>query len=610
MQRERWDSRLIFIFAAVGSAAGLGNLWRFPYLAYKYGGGAFLIPYIIMLFAIGIPLLMLEFSIGQRFQKGAIESMYAVNRNFGGFGLMGIINGFIIVTYYGVVIAWAVLFLVSSFRVTWAGQEVTFFYEKILRISDNIGTVGGIEIPILLALIVVWILIYFSIWKGTRSAGKVVMITMPLPLVLIVVLAVRGITLGTGSMIGISAYLIPKIGRIFSDIEVWNAAIAQIFFTLTLGFGTMIAYGSYNDKKSELIQSTYWATFLNSSISLIAGFAIFGTIGFMSYNMAQEGIPARHLIEYQRSRGINKIPELKPYVKQYTLDDLRAHGLEITPSQLQNYDINSPNAIDYADIAAIQRDNNIVAFPALTQQKIDAHTSRLFTYEYVNDYDIGLTKKEISRYHIREAKLAGPGLAFIVYPRAIAMFSPQWIAAVFGILFFITLITLGIDSSFSLVEAISTVVADEVHRRSAQVNRSLLALMICLLAFFMGLLFTTNAGLYFLDLIDHFVTSYGLVFVGLIQAVAVGWFFDIRRHREYINSTSPVTLGMWWEICIRYIIPLALVYIFITQFIQDIRTPYGGYPFWAQFIGWSVLVVPLLLSIMFSIYLKMIRSNK
>jgi SNF family Na+-dependent transporter len=609
MKRERWDSRLIFIFAAVGSAAGLGNLWRFPYLAYKYGGGAFLIPYIIMLFAIGIPLLMLEFSIGQRFQKGAIESMYAVNRNVGGFGLMGIINGFVIVTYYGVVIAWAVIFLLHSFTVAWAGKEVTFFYTDVLRLSDGIGSVGGVEVPILIALVAVWIMIYFSIWKGTKSAGKVVMITMPLPLLLIVVLAIRGVTLGTGSMIGISSYLIPTIGKVFTDIEVWNAAIAQIFFTLTLGFGTMIAYGSYNDRKSELIHSTYWTTLLNSSISLVAGFAIFGTIGFMCFNLAHEGVPGRHLISYQQSHNINEIPELEPYVKTYSLEELSSRGVSLDREELSAHDISPSSAIDYKTIAAIQKEKGISAFPALTPSRVDKATSRHFSYEYVQENNVPLSKKDVTRFHLNEAKLAGPGLAFIVYPRAIAMLQPKWIAAVFGVLFFITLITLGIDSSFSLVEAISTVVADEVHRRSAQVNRSILALVICVLAFFIGILFTTNGGLYFLDLVDHYVTSYGLVFVGLVQAVAVGWFFDIGHHRHYINSTSPATLGKWWELCIKYVIPVALVYIFINQLIKDIRTPYEGYPFWAQFIGWSVLVVPLLISIMFSAYLRMVRNK-
>jgi NSS family neurotransmitter:Na+ symporter len=165
-QRERWGSRTLFILAAVGSAAGLGNLWRFPYLAYKYGGGAFLVPFFIILFVVGIPLLLLEFSIGQRFQKSAIESMYKVNRHFSGVGVMGVCNGFIITGYYAVVMAWAVIFLVNSFNVAWAGNESDFFYSTVLGISSGIDNIQSLRWPIVAGLAVVW-------WQYISVSGKV-----------------------------------------------------------------------------------------------------------------------------------------------------------------------------------------------------------------------------------------------------------------------------------------------------------------------------------------------------------------------------------------------------------------------------------------------------
>ncbi len=548
MIRERWGSRLLFIFAAVGSAAGLGNLWRFPYLAYKYGGGAFLIPYLIILIIIGVPLLLLEFAIGQRFQKGAVESLYRVNKNFSGVGMMGILAGFVIVGYYAVVIAWALLFLVSSFKVSWAGNETAYFFSNILNISEGIGDVGSVQTHILIALVLVWIGIYFSIFKGARSASKVVMVTMPLPVVLVVILALRGITLGDGSAVGVEAYLIPNIKAVFTDMEVWNAAISQIFFTLTLGFGTMIAYGSYNEENQELVKSTYWTALLNSSISIVAGFAIFGTIGYMSYNLAVEkGVPYQMVMEYQKS-------------------------------------------------------NNISVFSELSKEEAKDKT---FTYEELEKAGINIGKKKVARYNLDHSKLSGPGLAFVVYPKAIAMFKPKWIAAVFGVLFFLTLITLGIDSAFSLVEAISTVIADEVHRRSAEINRSMIAFLVCFAGFLTGIVYSTRAGLYFLDIVDHYITSYGLVLVGLLQAIALGWLYNIKEFRKYINSTTDLVLGRWWEISVKFIAPILLLYIFINQLRIDIMTPYENYPCWAQIIGWLSFGIPVLVGLFVTAYMRM-----
>jgi len=540
MERERWGSRLLFIFAAVGSAAGLGNLWRFPYLAYKYGGGAFLIPYLAILLLIGVPMLLLEFAIGQKFQKGAVEGMASLNKNFADVGFMGIFNGFIITSYYCVVIAWVVLFFYHSFNVSWAGKESSFFFKEILNLSDNIGQVGSIQTPIFAAFIIVWIGIYFSIWKGAKSAGKVVMVTMPLPLLLIIILAIRGITLGQGAFLGIKAYIIPDIKKALSDIKVWNAAIAQIFFTLTLGFGTMIAYGSYNDKKQELVKSTYWTAFLNSIISIIAGFAVFSTIGFMSYNLALEKkVPHAMVMEYQKAKNIQIIKELKT----------------------------------------------------------EEATTKTYTYKELNSKGLPISKNDVARYHLDHSKLAGPGLAFIVYPKAIAMFKPKWAAAIFGLLFFIMLFSLGIDSAFSLVEAISTVIADETHKKSIAINRSIIALLVCFVCFLAGLIFTTRAGLYFLDLVDHYITSYGLVMVGLMQAIVAGWFYKTRELKNYINTTTNAKLTNWWVISIKFIAPLALSYLFINQVINDIKIPYEGYPYWAQLLGWAVFIVPLIISL-------------
>jgi NSS family neurotransmitter:Na+ symporter len=195
LARDRWASRSIFLFAAIGSAVGLGNVWRFPYLVHKFGGGAFLIPYLIALFVMGIPLLLLEFALGQKIQRGAIASLKAVHGRLGGIGLLGVLTAFLIVCYYAVVMAWALIYFFASFGVKWAADSKSYFFNNVLQISESVGDVGGVNIMIFLALAAVWILIYFCIWKGPKSVGKVIWLTVPLPIILLGVLFIRAITL-------------------------------------------------------------------------------------------------------------------------------------------------------------------------------------------------------------------------------------------------------------------------------------------------------------------------------------------------------------------------------------------------------------------------------
>ena len=209
MKRSRWSSKLIFMFAAIGSAVGLGNIWRFPYLAGKYGGGAFLVPYVIMLVILGIPLLIMEFAIGQKMQLGAVGSFRKIKHRFSGIGLGAVLCGFVVVSYYAVVMAWCLLYFVYSFTLKWGANTRDFFFNKVLHLTEEVGQVGYISVEIIFALIIVWFLVYFSVWKGVKSVGKVILVTMPLPLILLFVLLVRGITL-PGALKGIIFYLKPN----------------------------------------------------------------------------------------------------------------------------------------------------------------------------------------------------------------------------------------------------------------------------------------------------------------------------------------------------------------------------------------------------------------
>jgi len=482
IQRERWSSKMVFIFAAVGSAVGLGNVWRFPYLAGKYGGGAFLIPYIIMLFVLGVPLLIMEFAIGQKMQLGAVGAFKKIKHKLAGIGLASVLCGFVVVSYYAVIMAWSILYMFFSFRLSWGADTKSFFFNQVLHLSSGAGSTGHIVLPIIFALVAVWLLVYFSIWKGIKSVSKVVMITMPLPVLLLFVLLIRGITL-PGASEGILFYLKPDFNALL-DLQVWRAAASQIFFTLSLAFGVMIAYASFQHKSSDISKSAITTSLLNSGISIVSGLAVFSTLGYMA---VKSGIPIKEL-----------------------------------------------------------------------------------------------------------AASSGPSLAFIVFPKALSLMP---MAPLFAVLFFIMLVSLAIDSAFSLVEAASTVLCDNYpHLRKEDIS-----FYVCAAGFICGIIFTSFAGLYYIDITDHFITNYGLVAAGLLEIWAVVNFYGAEKLRTYINEVSDIPLGKYWSIAISYIIPGLLLVLLTTGIIQDIKQPYENYPPWALFcFGWLVLLLVFTASLLFS----------
>lgn len=165
------------------------------------------------------------------------------------------------------------------------------------------------------------------------------------------------------------------------------------------------------------------------------------------------------------------------------------------------------------------------------------------------------------------------------------------LSGLFSALFFLMLLSLGIDSAFSLVEAVNAVILDE--REDWKVSQ--VSIWVCLAGFISGIIYTTRAGLYFLDIVDHFVTNYNLVLVGICQAILAGWIYGAEKLRRYINSVSDWQLGKWWNLAVRYLVPMSLVTLLATQLSRDINSPYEGYPAWALGIGWAIFIIPALL---------------
>lgn len=281
MARQQWSSRSTFIMAAIGSTVGLGNVWRFPGIVYANGGGVFLIPYVIALLTAGIPLLALELSIGKKYQCGAPSAFAKMNKKFEWLGWWGVGIAFLICTYYSVVVAWVIHYVALSFTSPWIEKSTAdIFTDDVTHISSGMFDIGGFNPIVVLALIFAWVSIWYCIHQGITAVGKVVKYTVILSVILIIFLIVRSITL-PGAMDGLRYYLVPE-WSVLLDINVWAAAYGQIFFSLSILFSIMVAYGSYLNRDAEVTKDVMIIGFAVAGISFLSGLAVFGTLGYLS----------------------------------------------------------------------------------------------------------------------------------------------------------------------------------------------------------------------------------------------------------------------------------------------------------------------------------------
>lgn len=280
-QREEWGSRAGFLLAAIGSAVGLGNIWRFPYVAYDNGGGAFLLPYLVALLTAGIPLLVLEYGIGHRFRGSAPLAMRRLHPRAEVLGWWQVGVCFVIASYYAVVIAWAVAYTGFSFDLSWGDDPEAFLFESYWAATDP-WQLGGFRPGVLLPLIAIWVvtlgILVSGVRRGLERANRVL---MPLLVVTFGVLVVRAITL-PGATDGLDALFTPQWSTL-TDSTIWVAAYGQIFFSLSVGFAIMITYASYLPRRgADLTTNAFIAGLANSSFELLAGIGVFAAVGFLA----------------------------------------------------------------------------------------------------------------------------------------------------------------------------------------------------------------------------------------------------------------------------------------------------------------------------------------
>ncbi|QTD42715.1 sodium-dependent transporter [Sporosarcina sp. Te-1] len=288
VQRSQWGTRAGFILAAVGSAVGLGNIWRFPYVAYENGGGAFFIPYLFALLTAGIPILIMEFTIGHKYRGSAPLSFFRMNgKGAEWLGWWGIFVSFVISTYYAVIIAWAMKYTIYSFNMAWGDDTEGFLFGSVLHLADIPGEIGGLVPEVLIPLLLVWvialIILHAGVKKGIELANRIFIPTLAVVFLLVVL---RAVTLD-GAAVGLQAFFKPDLSKL-ADPTVWVAAYGHIFFSLSIAFAIMITYSSYFPKKSDITNNAFITGFANSGFELLAGIGIFAALGFMA---AQADVP-------------------------------------------------------------------------------------------------------------------------------------------------------------------------------------------------------------------------------------------------------------------------------------------------------------------------------
>ncbi|KAL0882612.1 hypothetical protein ABMA27_001049, partial [Loxostege sticticalis] len=520
-ERASWGSPVEFILACMGYAVGLGNVWRFPYLCYRSGGGAFLILFLLMIFMIGLPIFYLELYIGQYSGLGPLKAFQAIAPFFSGLGYCTLVVITIISIYYMIIIAWTLFYTIVSIagQMDWGSCEneyndlncysgaydkacreqnftgietltyfrrnctaigeiclgngfqplnathcldgtdvipwytnVTrtlaseqYFNERVLGLGDaSWSNWGSIQWHLVGTLFASWLVAFFCVIKGVKSAGKVVYFTALFPYVMLTALLVRGVTL-EGALDGIIFYLSPTWDNLLSP-NVWGDAASQIFYSFGVACGSLITLASYNNYHNNCHFDAVFVSLTNFATSIYAGFAVFSVLGFQALQMG----------------------------------------------------------ISVDDVAT-----------------------------------------------------SGPGLAFIVYPEALLQMP---IPQLWSILFFIMLFILGIGCQFAGIESINTAIVDQwPHLRK---NYWRVTAFTCFSCFILGLPMCFSGGIYLFILLEWNTASWAILIIGMVQCAAVAWSYGINRAMDDLadmNMKFNRFLRFYWKAVWTVILPIASV---------------------------------------------------
>uniref|UniRef100_A0A665VY10 Transporter n=1 Tax=Echeneis naucrates TaxID=173247 RepID=A0A665VY10_ECHNA len=503
--RGNWASKSEYILSTIGYAVGLGNIWRFPYLAYKNGGGAFLIPYFVMLVVTGIPLFFLESAIGQFCSQGPINIWRAVPL-LQGVGVAMVMVTLIVSIYYNVIISYSLYYMFASFqvplpwskclssncnktptvanwtlniiRVNSTGKRCLPLHSHVaLQRSSGLDETGPVVWHLALCLLLSSTLVAAALIRGIKSSGKVR--HHPHPLLFLFTFKETELRKKNRP----STFLI-SMKQLDSYLNMCTYAATQTFYSLSIGWGGVMTLSSYNTFHNNVFKDSIIVTLTNAGTSVFAGFAIFSILGHMAH--------------------IYQMP-------------------------------------------------------------------------------VGQVVKE------------GFGLAFIAYPDALSKLpiSPLW-----AFLFFFMLLTVGLDSQFAGIEVITTCLVD-AFPNIFQSKRALLSIIICAILYLLGLPCVTQAGIYWVTLIDQFVASWVLLVLVLLEIIGFCYIYGGNRFIKDIEmmlGNKRFIFWLWWRICWFFISPCIIVVILIWSLMTFEPPSYGSvqFPLWGLVLGWCMVAFILL----------------
>lgn len=287
----QWDSKWSFIFAMIGVAIGLGNIWRFSYVVYSNGGGAFFIPYLVAIAMMGIPFLILEYGVGYSFKRPFSEILKKIDEKYEFIAWILIFSITIVLMYYMVIISWDMYYVISSLNFSW-GTDTALYFVKNVGGTDRLSSFGNFFLPIAACVIVSWLILWYisrkSIDKGIGLASKIM---IPLVFIIMAIIVIFALTL-PGSVIGINALIHPNWNSLL-DINIWLTAFSQIIFSLGMGEALAITYASYLADNDKLTDNVLFIIASNSSFEIFTSFGVFSILGYMT---ATSGTPLVQLV--------------------------------------------------------------------------------------------------------------------------------------------------------------------------------------------------------------------------------------------------------------------------------------------------------------------------
>ncbi|KAM8935248.1 sodium-dependent neutral amino acid transporter B(0)AT2 isoform 2-T2 [Lycaon pictus] len=545
-ERPAWNSKLQYILAQVGYSVGLGNVWRFPYLCQKNGGGAYLLPYLILLLVIGIPLFFLELAVGQRIRRGSIGVWNYISPKLGGIGFASCVVCFFVGLYYNVIIGWSLFYFSQSFQqpLPWdqcplvknashtfvepecekSSATTYYWYRETLNISSSISESGGLNWKMTVCLLAAWVVVCLAMIKGIQSSGKVMYFSSLFPYVVLICFLVRVLLLN-GSIDGIRHMFTPKL-EMMMEPRVWREAATQVFFALGLGFGGVIAFSSYNKRDNNCHFDAVLVSFVNFFTSVLATLVVFAVLGFKANVINEKCIT-------ENSKIIIKLLKMGNISQ-----DIIPHHINLSAVTAEDY------RLVYDIIQKVKEEE----FPAL----------------HLNSCKI---EDELNK------AVQGTGLAFIAFTEAMTHFpaSPFW-----SVMFFFMLVNLGIGSMFGTIEGIITPIVDTFKAR-----KEILTVVCCLLAFCIGLIFVQRSGNYFVTMFDDYSATLPLLIIVILENIAVSFVYGIDKFMEDLKDMLGFAPNRYYYYMWKYISPLMLFSLLMASVVNMGLSP-PGYNAWVE----------------------------